>query len=78
MTDLEVIAKISVTQGASSTTLLMAGEMACSQSPAAGNEGVILVSLVDGQGPFCERVATTGKVVRLTEFDPPSNCVWER
>lgn len=78
MTDIEVIAKISVDKGASSTTLLTAGEMACSQSPVAGNQGVVLVSLIDGEGPYCEQAGTSGKVLKLTAFDPPSNCVWEQ
>ena len=78
MTRGDVIAKISVTDGATSTTFLPHGEKACSAASSSGSAGMVRVSVEDGKPPFCDQDAVSGESLKLTRFLPPSNCSWER
>ncbi len=71
-----IVADIAVKGGSRMVALLAAGEASCAQSPGASMKGTIKVSASEGQSPFCETLAETGILVKLTVFAAPDHCVW--
>lgn len=75
---IDVVAKLSVLDGAVSTTLMANGETACSAATGEGKAALVQVSLADKTPPFCEYEGKSGTALSLTVFDAPDNCEWSQ
>lgn len=76
-TDGDLVLKLSVTNGATSTTYLLSDETACSAAASKDSPAMAEASIEDGQPPYCRSTGRSGETKKLVIFDPPSNCVWE-